>query len=192
MDNINSIKEYVKRKKKESFILWLLLTIFCFTNIIINIDLYKKVIFNSYDNLIKLEDLKKEYKYITVDLTKAKKENYLIEIDNKKAHIYTLNIEGENVLVVINDNTLVTDKVLVEKYDDDSLSNDIRLKFPNKEYQDITLSNINYNKDRKVDTYKFYTLLAFFILGLLFAIKNFIQVLRPTKCKMYKKLISKL
>ena len=188
VDTIKKLKEYVKRKKKESLILCLLLTIFCFANIICNIDLYKKVVFNSYNAITSVEDLKKDDKFMTVDLTKAKKENYLIEINNEKAYIYTLNLNGTNVLVLINNNTLVTDKVVVEKYDNESLTGDIRLKFYEKEYHETTFSNINYVKDRNVELAKIYTLSAFFLLGLLFAIKNLIQVLNPTKTHMYKKL----
>ena len=188
IDNIRRIKEYVKRKKKESLILCLLLTIFCFANIILNMDLYKKVVFNSYSQINTLEDLKTDDKYVAVDLTKAKKENYLLEINEEKAQMYTLNLDGTNVLVVTTNNTIATDKVIVEKYDNESLTNDIRLKFSQKEYSDVTFSNLNVTKDKNVELAKIYTLFGFFILGLLLAIKNLIQVINPTKTHMYKKL----
>ena len=192
LDNIRNIKEMVTRKKREGLILWLLITIFCFANIIINIDVYKNVVFNSYKQISSLEDIKKDDKFMTIDLTKAKKENYLLELNNDKANIYTLNLNGTNVLVVTTNNTIATDKVIVEKYDNESLTNDIRLKFPEKKYDGTTFSNINCNKDINIELGKIYTLFGFFILGLIFAIKNLIQMINPTKTKMYKKLYKKL
>ena len=188
---MNDIRQLTKRRIKENIFLSLLLLFFCITNIVVNINIYKKVLFGEYTMINSYSDLQKAYesqdKYLTVNLSKANLEHYKLE---NIANIYTLKLEN-NVLVFLKENTLLTDKVNVEIINNDSTVNDVLVKLNRNNYSDIVLSNINFNKDINFEKYKIYALAILCIISLLSVLINIIKNIKPEKTRYYKKIMRK-
>ena len=186
---METIKEMIVREKRYNVILYLILLMLCIFNIILNVDTYKKVLYDSYDKINKLEDINQNHRFMTFDLTNAKKENYIIDFNNEKLNIYTLNIDNQNILILLKNNTLITDKVTLQKFNNENIIKNIKLKFKDKNYYDVVFSNINYNFDRKIELYKIYILSFFIVISLILLVKNLIQMINPTNTSLYKRKI---
>ena len=192
---MSDIIDIVKRKKIEGLVCSVIIAIFCFINIILNMDVYKKVIFNEYSTINSIEDLNKAYmnkeRFLLINLKDANLEYYQLKSNNITANIYTLKLDDKNVLVTLKENTLITDKTEVEIAMDDQIIEDLKTKFDTKNYYNISLSNINYHRDKKVFLYKIYILFGLLFISLLSSIINTIFMLIPTKTLTYRKYIKK-
>lgn len=192
---MKDIIDIVKRKKIEGLVCSVIIAIFCFTNILLNMDIYKKVIFNEYSTINSIEDLNKAYinkeRFLLVNLKNADLEYYQLKSDNITANIYTLKLDDKNVLVTLKENTLITDKTEVEIALEDSTVEDLKTKFDTNNYYDISLSNINYNKDRKVYLYKIYILFVLLFISMISSIFNAIFTMIPNKTLTYQKYMKK-
>ena len=121
----------------------------------------------------------KDYKYVSIDLTKAKLNRLSYELNNKKYNIYTVKIKDYYLLVYLNENTALTKKVNVMKYNDDKYSQDIKISFENDSegkisYRKGYYSNISYNINKKILDIKYYFLLTCITLCVLLLIINII------------------
>ena len=152
-------------------------------------------IINDRNSLLVLSNSKE--RFVTFDLTNAKLMKYQI-ISNKddKINIYSLNIEGEDILVALTENTALTNKVTLRQLDFDSNMKDIKEKLEyntnNKYFSIKYYSNINYMTDKKVISFKFYiTIILLLLCGLTMPIDIYFY-LKPEKTRCFKKLVREM
>ena len=175
-----------RSKKLQSLILSILLVIICIVNIVINNELYKEVLTNDFKNIKTINDLESNISFKSVNLKDATLEHYSIEHKNEKVNIYTYNLEDVNVLVLLNKNTIITDKTPVEIVNDSKITKDIKEKLKDKNYYTKVLSNINYNTNRKVELYKIYVILALIFISIISILINMIGLFKLSSTYMYK------
>lgn len=189
---MDDLRKLAKRKIMESLILSLLIIVFCIFNFGVNIDTYKKVIFDDYTIVNNYEELSSAKvnndNFIIIDLSNAGIEHYKLD---EKANIYTLILDGKKILVLLKENTVLTDKVNVQIIKQDEFIQDIEKKLYKNTYDDIILSNINYNRDIDIIKYKVYVIGILTILSLISILINLIKLIKPEKTKYYKKINSK-
>lgn len=189
---MNDVIDIIRYNEKGKLLLNFILIIFCIFNIVINNNTYKSVLSNKYKKVDTINQLNKSYKntsFISLDLSKAKKEDYQIKSKNKKADIYTLNLNNQNVLVLIQENTIVTDSTNVEFINNSLTVQDIKSKFEDNNYYKLVLSNIDLNNDIKINLYKFYILIALIIISICLSFINIIHIIKPKSTSTYKKYI---
>ena len=121
----------------------------------------------------------KDYKYVSIDLTKAKLNRLSYEINKKEYNVYTVKMKDFNILVYLNKNTALTKKVNVIRYKDDKYSKDIKISLENDSegkilYYEGYYSNIYYSDNKKLLEIKYYLLISFLILYALLIIINII------------------
>lgn len=188
---MNDIRELVVRKKLQNLILNFILIIFCFINIILNIDNYKKILSNNFDTISSISQLDKAKKdnnlFIYIDLQDAKMQNYSIKNKLNKANIYTLNMDDKNILVILRENTILTDKTPVKIINDSDIISDIKNKLKDNDYYEISLSNVDYNDDKIIELYKIYALFLILSLSTLFIFIDLFGIFIPSNTIMYKK-----
>ena len=136
-------------------------------------------------------------RFVTLDLTNAKLMKYqIISNEDDKINIYSLNIEGEDILVALTENTALTNKVTLRQLDFDSNMKDIKEKLEyntnNKYFSNKYYSNINYMTDKKVISFKFYiTIILLLLCGLTMPIDIYFY-LKPEKTRCFKKLVREM
>ena len=167
-----------KTKKIESILLSVFLIVICIGDIIIKFDDYNAVLTNNYYRINKIEDLNKSNRFKSANLKEAKMENYSIINNEKKVNIYTYELDGENILVLLNENTINTSKTPVQVINDNSITLDIKNKLKRNNYYKKVLSNVNFNLDRKIQLYTSYIMFTLIILSFISIIFNFIGLIR--------------
>ena len=190
---MNDVIDIVKSKEKIKLTLNCILVIFCIVNIIINNNVYKSVLLDKCKSVQNIDSLNNCYKnndkFISINLSNAKKEDYQIKSNNKKADIYTLNLNNTNILVLINENTVITDSTNVQFVSNSLIVQDIKNKFEKNNYYKLVLSNIDLNNDVMISLYKLYILLALILISVLLIIINIIHLINPKSTLTYKKYI---
>lgn len=196
---LGSVEELVKRNKKENLVLNLIIIIVCILSLMLNINNYFRVISSDYFEIKSINDLsnamKNKERFISVDLRSAKLEMYSLKETNKKENfsdIYTLNIDGNNILILLKPNTMITDEVPLEILNDSKDTYQIKNKLKDNNYNNKVLSNINYNFNRNLEIIKFYITVILLILSIINIIINIYGMLNPNKTYMYKKYNKKL
>ena len=111
------VSELVKRNKIQNLVLSFFILVFCLINIILNVDNYRSVITGEYKTITSIKELKeaKDRKdlFIFIDMKKAKLENYSLKSDIK-INTYTINLNKNNIIVLLKEDTLLTSKVPVQ------------------------------------------------------------------------------
>ncbi len=192
---MNDIKGLVKVKKQENIILSFILIFVCIINIVLNYNVYYKVITNNYLQINSFTELEKAVKnkerFISVDLRESQLEKYSLNDKKNTIDIYTLTIDNKNILVLLDTNTMITDKVNLEIIDSIAITDTIKDKL-NKDYYDKILSNTNYILNRNIELIKLYVVVLIFIISLINIVLNIIGFINPTKTHLYKKYNKKL
>ena len=192
---MSDIKGLVKVKKQENIILSFILIFVCIINIVLNYNVYYKVITNNYLQINSFTELEKAVKnkerFISVDLRESQLEKYSLNDKKNTIDIYTLTIDNKNILVLLDTNTMITDKVNLEIIDSIDITDTIKDKL-NKDYYDKILSNTNYILNRNIELIKLYVVVLIFIISLINIIVNIIGLINPTKTHLYKKYNKKL
>ena len=197
------MKEYIeisRRGKMENIVLKFVIILFCLLTTILNSKLYMCIfkgtnIINDRNSLLVLSNSNE--RFVTLDLTNAKLMKYqIISNEDDKINIYSLNIEGEDILVVLTENTALTNKVTLRQLDFDSNMKDIKEKLEyntnNKYFSNKYYSNINYMTDKKVISFKFYiTIILLLLCGLTMPIDIYFY-LKPEKTRCFKKLVREM
>ena len=192
---MNDIKGLVKVKKQENIILSFILIFVCIINIVLNYNVYYKVITNNYLQINSFTELKNavrnKERFVSVDLRESQLEKYSLNNKKNTIDIYTLTIDNKNILVLLDTNTMITDKVNLEIIDSIAITDTIKDKL-NKDYYDKILSNTNYILNRNIELIKLYVVVLIFIISLINIIVNIIGLINPTKTHLYKKYNKKL
>lgn len=197
------MKEYIeisRRGKMENIVLKFVIILFCLLTTILNSKLYMCIfketnIINDRNSLLVLSNSNE--RFVTLDLTNAKLMKYqIISNEDDKINIYSLNIEGEDILVALTENTALTNKVTLRQLDFDSNMKDIKEKLEyntnNKYFSNKYYSNINYMTDKKVISFKFYiTIILLLLCGLTMPIDIYFY-LKPEKTRCFKKLVREM
>ena len=197
------MKEYIeisRRGKMENIVLKLVIILFFLLTTILNSKLYMSIfkgtnIINDRNSLLVLSNSNE--RFVTLDLTNAKLMKYqIISNEDDKINIYSLNIEGEDILVALTENTALTNKVTLRQLDFDSNMKDIKEKLEyntnNKYFSNKYYSNINYMTDKKVISFKFYlTIILLLLCGLTMPIDIYFY-LKPEKTRCFKKLVREM
>lgn len=197
------MKEYIeisRRGKMENIVLKFVIILFCLLTTILNSKLYMSIfkgtnIINDRNSLLVLSNSKE--RFVTLDLTNAKLMKYqIISNEDDKINIYSLNIEGEDILVALTENTALTNKVTLRQLDFDSNMKDIKEKLEyntnNKYFSNKYYSNINYMTDKKVISFKFYiTIILLLLCGLTMPVDIYFY-LKPEKTRCFKKLVREM
>ena len=181
--------KYIRSIKISNLIIDIILLVICFIHVYINLNLYKQIVFNNYktiNNINELKDSKNKYYYL--NMKKSIEENYSILLNDKKHNIYTLNIDNNNLLIILSNNTILTNKTLVKITNDNNMIEDVKRKFLKNDYYKITLSNINLNKEILMDKIKTYIVLLIIVLTIISIFINIIQIINPKYTKLYKRL----
>ena len=158
--------EIVKNKKRENILLDIIVTIFCIINLLV---------------------LNKYNKYMEIDVSNRKLMQYKFE---NLANIYEINLDGKKTLVLLNENTKLGKNIYVKKIKDNKELKEIKQKLGNN-FSSITLSNIDYDLDIKVEKYKLYTIVCIAFISIISLIVNLYGITKPEKTKYYKKISSK-
>ena len=192
---MSDIKGLVKVKKQENIILSFILIFVCIINIVLNYNVYYKVITNNYLQINSFTELKNavrnKERFVSVDLRESQLEKYSLNNKKNTIDIYTLTIDNKNILVLLDTNTMITDKVNLEIIDSIDITDTIKDKL-NKDYYDKILSNTNYILNRNIELIKLYVVVLIFIISLINIIVNIIGLINPTKTHLYKKYNKKL
>lgn len=178
----------MNKTKKQIYInilLCIFLISFCTINLLLNKNIYNGVLSNNYNIITSLDDLNRTDRFIYADLTHAKLENYSIKNSQQKVNIYTYNLNNVNVLLLLKDNTLITNKTPLEVIKDNEITIDIKEKFKDNNYYELVLSNIDYNLDRKIYLYKAYALLSLVLISFIAIIINIIKLFILKRKKVY-------
>lgn len=187
--------EIIKRSKRESIILSLIIILFCALNLILNMDFYKKLLTDNYDIVTDSQSLskviEKNEKFIYADLSNANLEHYSINNNDNTANIYTLKLDDNNILVLLKENTIITNKTPVEIIYDNYTTLDIKKKFENTEYLKVSFTNIDYKTDLLIEKIKLYLIIGLLILSGLSIIINFSGLLNPKKTLAFKSYVKK-
>ena len=175
-----------RSKKLQSIILSFLLVIICIVNVVINNELYREVLTNDFNKIKTINDLDSKISFKNVNLKESNLEHYSIEHKKEKVNIYTHTLEDVNILVLLRENTILTDKTPVETIKDNKITKDIKEKLKDKNYYTKVLSNINYNTNRKVELYKVYVILALIFISIMSIFINMIGLFKLSSKYMYK------
>ncbi|MBQ9024229.1 MAG: hypothetical protein IJ105_03290 [Bacilli bacterium] len=169
----------VKKKRRiiQNLLLSVLLIIIIFFNIIVNIDKYKLVLSNDYMIINSINDMNTSDKYVYVDLKDASLEHYSMNNEKLNINIYTYELDNNNVLVLLKENTIITDKTPFEIIDDNKMTIDIKEKLKDNNYYSKVLSNVDYTLDRKIDLYKIYILFIVILISIISILINFIKLI---------------
>lgn len=196
---VGSVEELVVRNKKENLVLSFIIIIVCILSLMLNINNYFRVISSDYYNIKSINDLnvaiKNKERFISVDLRDAKLEMYSLKEFNEKenfADIYTLDIEGNNILILLKPNTMITDEVSLEIFNDTKHTYQIKNKLKDINYNNKVLSNLEYNFDRNVELIKFYITVILLVISIINIIYNIYGMFNPNKTRLYKKYNKKL
>ena len=181
--------ELVKRNKIQNLVLSFFILVFCLINIILNIDNYRSVITGECKTITSIKELKKAKDrkdlFIFVDMKNAKLENYSLKSDIK-INTYTINLNKNNIIVLLKEDTLLTSKVPVQIIKENDNIKDLKSKIETKYEDDYILSDMNYVRERKINIYKTYILIGLFFISIISVLVNLIGVLNPEKTLLYK------
>ena len=187
--------EIIKRAKRESIVLSLIIILFCLVNLILSMDFYKKLLIDDYTVVTDAKSLsnaiEKNERYIYIDLSNANLEHYSISNEDNTANIYTLKYDDNYILVLLKENTIITNKTPVEIINDNYTTLDIKKKFEKVDYLKISLSNIEYKKDLFIEKVKLYLIICLLILSGISIIINFYGLLNPKKTISFKSYVKK-
>lgn len=176
----------VKRKKIVNLIFSIIVIIICLFDFFSNMNNYYMILDGRYKKINSISDITDDNKYYFIDMQTANKSNYNLKGDDIIANIFFLKIEDKNILVILKENTILTDKTQVEIMNDDVILQ-LKDKFEKSNYEYI-LTNVDFNDDIKMDSYKLYFLLSIILISIISIIINLIGALNPKSTRMYKKL----
>ena len=163
------MNEVKYRNKKNSLliniILCLLLIIVCTINILLNISTYKNVLSNNYKTIKGIDDISND-KFYYINMKDIKEENYKLENKNAKIKIYSKNIDNKKLLILLNENTILADKVSVKKLNDLKIKKTLNSVYKN-DYYEVVLTNIDYSLDIKICLCEFYISVIVIIISIL-------------------------
>jgi len=184
------IEKEVKRRKTINIIINIILIILCLFNFFFNMNDYMMVLTRDYQKINSISDINKESKYFFIDMQPSTISNYNLKGDGITANMYSLKMDNENLLIILKENTLLTDKTEVKLLTDDIIIQ-LKDKFEKSEYKYI-LTNIDLNEEVKIDLYKAYILLILIFIGIVSIIINMFGFINPKGTHLYKKLMTKL
>ena len=164
----------INKKRVFNIIIDIFLIIICSINIFFNLDTYINVLTNDY---LILNDISKldNNKFVYVDLKKAKQEIYSLKSENLKIDLYTINLNNKDILILLKENTITTDKVALEVIKDESITNDLKDKLKDNYYEKV-LSNMDFNNDYKIELFKVYILFGIISFSIISIIINIILI----------------
>lgn len=163
-----------------NIIFYLLIIVLLFLTIIINKDyspIINKKIINNEQDLNKYKD----YKFVTLNMTKARESKYSIVDNNSKDNItYYIEYKKKKVLVNLKSSTVVTDKVDVMLVEDNEASMMFKQEFDDKDsFVNGYYTNINIKKNIDVVKYEFIAAIVIAFLCLVMMIFDFISIINP-------------
>lgn len=178
--------EIIKYRKLENIILKIIIIVFCFLTIIINLNEYKSL----FKNNTNIENsINENYRFVTLDLTPSKLISYsIIDNNENKVNFYTLELNDKILLIALKENTVITNKVEGELKDYDKYVNVIKNKYNEngKLIEEKYFSNVSYNTNKKIVEIKFYfTIILLIIIILTLPFDIFIYI-NPKKSKKFK------
>lgn len=178
---MNNIIRKIKKKSIINIILNIILLVSCLIIVTFNFDYYSSILNNKFNYINNIHDLENAYKLnneiVTLDLTNAKKQHYSInnnELTNT-ADIYILNLDDSSILILLEPNTIITDKVNLKMISENKTIKNIKNRLNNIDFYDITLTNIDYNFYIKVQIYMVYAIFIIAILSIISTIYNLIK-----------------
>lgn len=180
------LESKVRKNKIVSMILGFVVITLCIVNIVSNKNNYFSVLYNEQKQINTLSDINNENRYYSINLKKSKQENYNIKYGESSINLYKINIDNKDVLVLLKENTIITDKVLLQEEKNEDILSLIYGKFKNKYYEKV-LSNIDYESNKKEELTKLYIIIIVALISLLFTVINLFGVLNPKKTLMYKR-----
>lgn len=171
------------KKRRKSFInllIELCLIIFIYLSITINSNfsfIINKKIINNEEDINRYKD----YKFVTLNMTKARESKYSIVDNNSKDNItYYIEYKKKKVLVNLKSSTVVTDKVDVMLVEDNEASMMFKQEFDDKDsFVNGYYTNINIKKNIDVVKYEFIAAIVIAFLCLVMMIFDFISIINP-------------
>lgn len=197
---IAEIEELVKEEKLENLILKLFLIVMCLVTIIVNSEEYKEVFLeresiNTYAKMNRA--IKNKEKYIVINARKADETRFSLE--NKKnsveAKIYEINYGEKSIIVMLKNNTALTNRIKGELLKNDSNINSIKdvLTEENKtEYFDYYFSDLDYLDESLIVKKKFYISVSIIALLFLSMLHDAYKYFNPRKTFLYRSYVKRL
>lgn len=195
---MTNIEELIIKRKKENIVLNTIVIIICLINLIIFSNDYVKIINNDYFIINSKESLekaiKKNEKYVMMDLQNSKLEIYSLKDINteEQLNLYTIKYDNKKIMIFLRNNTVLTNKVYlnIESFDGNKLS--IKKLLNNDDYYNKVLSNENFVFYRNIDLIKICIFLLLIIISIILIIFDIIYYKNPKKTIKYKKYMKKL
>lgn len=170
-------------KKIISIILELLIIVTLYLSLTVNKDftiLYNKKIINSKSTINKYKD----YRFLTLDLSKAKETRFSISDKTKeKTTVYYVNYGDKNILVELLPSTVLTNKVDVMYMKDNQNSKLLKVNIKDEEKNIKTFTNgyytnLNLEGNIRVLNIKFYICIAIGFITILFMLYDLFKLLK--------------
>lgn len=163
-------------KRVFSIIFYIVIIVFTLT--LLNNDDFK----NYNINNLKTYNKYKDYKYVSLDLKDAKLNRLSLKSD-KEYYTYSYKLGDKYLLIYLTNNTALTKRVKVIKYDEDSTSKEIKTSLINDNDGDISYykgyySNINYNKNKKFSNIKYYVCIGIICVSAILILRELILLIR--------------
>lgn len=188
------MKEIIKKNKLDSIALDIVIFIVMIMTIIISYNDFKELFIDdnvisditSYNNF-------KNNKYLSIDLSKAKVTRLSIEntsTKEKKINIYKLTFDNDTLLVFLNNDTELTNKVngkLVNPSGTETEAKELLNKELTTNVLDKIFSNVNYQKEKNMIKLRVEMCFIITIISIFSFIFNIIGYLNPEKTRTYKK-----
>ena len=176
----------IKKSKLINIIISIIVIIICFINFYFNKNIYMTVLTNNYKQIYTLNDINNKDEFYYMDLSLANKNNYNLKNDTETYNMYSVSIDNSNVLILLKENTIPTNKTIVKKLDSNNVILQLNDKFQKSDYKYI-FTDMDLQNDLKVELYKSYFLLIIIFILIISILINFIGFINPTKTHKYKK-----
>lgn len=188
------MKELIKKRKMDNIVLDIVIFMVVIMTIIISYNDFKELfIDDNVINDISSYNTYKNNKYISIDLSDAKITRLSIEniaTKEKEINIYKLTYDNDTLLVFLNNNTILTNKVNGKLITPSGTEEEAK-KLLNKELTtnvlDKVFSNVNYQKEKDMVKLRIEMCLVIMIFCIFSFIFNMIGYLNPEKTRTYRK-----
>lgn len=197
---IAEIEGLVKEEKLENLILKIFLIIMCIVTVIMNSEEYKEVFLerDAIDSYSKMDSaIKNNEKYIVLNARKADETRFSLE--NKKssteAKIYEINYNEKSLIVMLKNNTALTNRIKGELLKNDSNIESIKEKLTeenNLEYFDYYFSDLDYLDEETLVKKKFYISISIITLLFLSMLHDVYKFFNPRKTFLYRSYVKRL
>ena len=180
------IIKVIKKSKLINIIISFIVIIICFINFYFNKNIYMAVLTNNFKQIYTLNDINNNDEFYYIDLSMANKNKYNLKNDKETYNMYSVSIENNNILILLKENTIPTNKTIVRKLDTDNIILQLNDKFQKSDYKYI-FTDMDLQNDIKVELYKSYFIVIIIFILIISILLNFIGFINPTKTHKYKK-----